>query len=134
MFDVRQAARGAFASRRPSVCPLTDSTAAEREKPAIRRRGAPIGGILPAVAGADIEIVHGCLNGTYYLITYDRGRHLRLPARGAPWVQGPRCASDDFINSSERGARAPMSDKDAVYCRPQLRQNAKSKLRRGGGS
>lgn len=130
MFDVRQAARDALASSRPPVCLLPDSTTAEREKPMIcRLGGAPIGGIR-----ADREIVHGCLNGTYYLVTYDRPRRPGLPERAVPSAQARRCGSGDFTISSERGAQAPMSEKDAIHCRLQLWRDAMSKLRRGGGS
>src|SRR5262249_42332764 len=94
--------------------------------------GADIG--IGADIEADIEIVHNCLNGTYYLATYDRCRRHGLPACGMPAAQGPRCASDDFKTSHERGARAPMSEKNVVYCWPQLRRDPRSKLRRGGGS
>src|SRR5215510_8671107 len=130
MFDVRQAARGAFASSRPSVCLL--AIPVQPAKPASR----PAGGPPVCRAGMNVAIAHGFLNGTYYLVTYDRRWPHRLPARCVPSVHGRRRASDCFGTSNEMGARAPMRKKIAVQCDCLGRSSGRtlSKPRRGGGS
>ena len=130
MFDVRQAAHGAFAPSRPSVCLL--AIPVQPAKPASR----PAGGPLVGCAGMNVAIVHGFLNGTYYLVTYNRRWPHRLRARCALSAHGLRRASDCFRRSAERGAAAPMSKKVAVRCDCVDRSSGRmlSKLRRGGGS
>src|SRR5262245_8913402 len=80
-FDVRQAARGAIAPSRPHVGSFADCSTAQRNRPAIRLDG----GARVRRAAVNAAIVHGCLNGTYYLITYDGflARALSL-AHGVP--------------------------------------------------
>src|SRR5262245_24300792 len=128
MFDVRQAAHGASASSRPHAYPSADTNSRKPDRPATHRDG---GGRFGGRC-TNTDIIHVCLNGTYYLVTYDGFRcHPRAP-RVPP---GPgRRAYGCFGMSMEKGAQAPVSDTDAVHCRPKLRRDAESKLRRGGGS
>ena len=132
MFDVRQAARGAIAPSRPHVGSFADCSTAQRNRPAIRLDG----GARVRRAAVNAAIVHGCLNGTYYLITYDGflARALSL-AHGVPAAaRAPRRATACLRNSTERGARAPRNEREAVQYKPELRRDAESKLRRGGCS
>jgi hypothetical protein len=103
MFDVRQAARGAFAPSRPPVCLLAESITAQPDRAAVR----PHGGAPISRAGYNTAIVHGYLNGTYYLVTYNRRRRHPLRARSVPSAGGPRRATGCFGTSTlERRASA----------------------------
>jgi hypothetical protein len=131
MFDVRQAARGAFAPSRPRVCPSAEFAADQLGTPASHPHdGGPFGRPF-----ANADIIHGYLNGTYYLVTYN-GFRRRKRAPRVPPSHGPRRAAGCFRMSMGSGARAPLSERDAVEYNVgrSFGGTPESKLRRGGGS